>query len=321
MSNPEKDMRNETPKGVLTDFPSGEECFESDAPTPPDAQSISRDYRDLAQEAAAIRAREATRAREAKRKRIAAVGIAITGVVLVIVAAVGAFMLTHPGDIAGRGGDSGGVSQDAPTNDDASSGEHSAENPSEEEDAIEGDAFDSDSLGDEGGVSAVEAVVATDQIRASFSALASDKDGVFTGFVQAFMDDYDRGVNTEVSYTLADLGIEPSELSEALLSGFSCTVDDVEIHGQTAWVNVSVTSKSLADQADTFARTVESSGESGQDEESYKAFLKRAFFEAFDSVSPRSHELLITVERSKEGWSVDDSAFEYILGSIWYTSA
>ena len=78
------------------------------------------------------------------------------------------------------------------------------------------------------------------------------------------------------------------------------TVTNVDVQGQTAWVNVDVTSKSLADQADAFAQVVESGASEAQDEEAYKAFLKQAYLESLDAASPRSHSLLVTVSRADD---------------------
>lgn len=274
-----------------------------DAPAPPAAPRVTKDYRDLSEDVAKIRAEEAERARIAKRNRIAALGIAVAGVLLVAAGAVGALLLTH-----------------APESDEADNS-----SPTVESQPAEGEASSAEGGAQQAssgtGVSAVEEVVASDQINASFAALAANEDGIFTDFVRMFMDDYDRGVNTSSSYTLAGLGIQADELSDALLSGFSCSVTEVDIQGNTAWVSVEVTSKSLADQADAFARAVESGVDSAQDEASYKEFLKQAYLDAFDGVSPRSHTLLVTVGRTAEGWPVGDDAVEYILGSVWYTSA
>lgn len=278
-----------------------------DALQPPAPPSFARDYRELAQEAANVRARQAARAHAARRRRIAALGIAVAGVALVVVGAAATLLLSHVSFDEPDAAD--GATSTAPG---ASSDDSSAQMPFESGDGSEAS---------EGSVSAVEAVVAADQISAAFSSLASDEDGVFTGFVAAFMEDYDQGVNTEVSYTLSDLGIQSEELAPLLLSGFSCTAASVDVQGQTAWVNVEVTSKSFADQANAFAQAVESGAAAVQDEESYKAFLKQAYLEAFDGVSPRSHSLLVTVARTDDGWTVTDDTMEYILGSVWYTSA
>lgn len=279
----------------------------SEAPLPPAPPGPARDYRDLAQEAANVRAQQAARAHAARRRRIAALGIAVAGVVLVIAGAAATLLLSHV-----PFGDQEAADGMAATDSSASSDNASTQEPSES-----GDSADSS----EGSVSAVEAVVAADQISAAFSALASDEGGAFTNFVSEFMEDYDQGINTEVSYTLSDLGIQPEELATQLLSGFSCTAANVDVQGQTAWVSVEVTSKSLADQANEFAQAVESGATDAQDEEAYKAFLKQAYLESFDSVSPRSHSLLVTVARTDDGWTVTDDTMEYILGSVWYTSA
>lgn len=279
----------------------------SEAPLPPAPPGPARDYRDLAQEAANVRAQQAARAHAARRRRIAALGIAVAGVVLVIAGAAATLLLSHV-----PFGDQEAADGMAATDSSASSDGASTQEPSES-----GDSADSS----EGSVSAVEAVVAADQISAAFSALASDEGGAFTSFVSEFMEDYDQGINTEVSYTLSDLGIQPEELATQLLSGFSCTAANVDVQGQTAWVSVEVTSKSLADQANEFAQAVESGATDAQDEEAYKAFLKQAYLESFDSVSPRSHSLLVTVARTDDGWTVTDDTMEYILGSVWYTSA
>lgn len=279
----------------------------SEAPLPPAPPGPARDYRDLAQEAANVRAQQVARAHAARRRRIAALGIAVAGVVLVIAGAAATLLLSHV-----PFGDQEAADGMAATDSSASSDNASTREPSES-----GDSADSS----EGSVSAVEAVVAADQISAAFSALASDEGGAFTNFVSEFMEDYDQGINTEVSYTLSDLGIQPEELATQLLSGFSCTAANVDVQGQTAWVSVEVTSKSLADQANEFAQAVESGATDVQDEEAYKAFLKQAYLESFDSVSPRSHSLLVTVARTDDGWTVTDDTMEYILGSVWYTSA
>ncbi len=276
-------------------------------PAPPAAPCVKRDYRDLSQEVARIRAQEAERMRRAKKNRAAALAIAVVGVLVILVGAAGAFLAAHIPE-AGNAGDDTAVSQPA---------DEGGSDASAAGDAAQAGEGSSDS----GGVSAVEAVVASDQINAAFAALSTNADGEFTEFVQAFMDDYDQGVNAQSSYTLADLGIQADELSQALLSGFSCSVTNVDVQGQTAWVSVDVTSKSLADQADAFARAVESGAGAAEDEESYKAFLKQAYFDAFSGVSPRSHSLLVTVDRADGKWAVTEDTMEYILGSVWYTSA
>lgn len=277
-------------------------------PPPPNPPRLVRDYRELAQDAARIRAQQAERARRARRTRLIALAIAISGVVLILVGAAAVLLVAHPGDVANSSDDAPALQAPAEQEGDGSeSGDDAGSSPSG------GQADES--------VSAVEQVVATDQISAAFSSLAANEDGVFDGFVQSFMDDYDRGVNGEVSYDLADLGIRAEDLSQALLSGFSCSVSNVDVHGSTAWVTLEVTSKSLADQADAFARSVEGADASFEDEEAYKAFLTQAYFDAFDGVSPRSHSLLITVEKSGSGWPVADDTIEYVLGSVWYTSA
>lgn len=276
-------------------------------PPPPDPPRLVRDFRELAQDAAQIRAQQVEQARRARLTRLIALTIAISGVVLIIVGAAAVLFITHPANISNPLGDASAV--------------HA---PTEQEDvgssSSGGDSAFSVGQADES-VSAVEQVVATDQISAVFSSLAANEDGVFDGFVRAFMDDYDRGVNGEVSYGLADLGIRAEDLSQALLSGFSCTVSNVDVHGSTAWVTLELTSKSLADQADAFARSVEGTEASFEDEDAYRAFLAQAYFDAFDGVSPRSHSLLVTVEKSGSGWPVADDTIEYVLGSVWYTSA
>lgn len=280
------------------------------APAPPEPPQLSRDFDELAQAAAEVRAQEASRAHAAKRRRIAALGIAIAGVALILAGALGTFVLFHaPEATDASSASQAGVSQqtasDATANEEggSSQGESSA-------DGAEGES-----------VSAVEAVVAKDQISAAFSSLSSDENGLFTSYVTSFMEDYDAGVSSSVSYTFADLGIEAEDLSAALRTDFSCEVVSVDVQGKTAWVSLNVSSKSLADQADAFAKSVESGASSAQDEESYKAFLKQAYLDAFSGVSARSHELLVTIERGEGKWTVTDDAFEYILGTVWYTSA
>lgn len=275
---------------------------------PPEPPALTRDFHDLARDAARIRALQRDQERRARRTRLAALGIVVAGIALIAVGAVAALVAAHVPAGIGASEEtavSGGTFDDA--SDDSPRGtvsSPSAASPQGEET-----------------VSAVEAVVAADQISASFSSLAANEDGLFDAFVQMFMDDYDRGVNGEASYALADLGIEAEELSSALLEGFSCSVENVDVHGQTAWVTLGVTSKSLVDQADAFARIVESSEVPTDGEEEYKAFLKGAYFDAFYEVAPRSHSLLVTVERTQGGWSVTEDVMEYVLGSVWYTSA
>lgn len=319
MADAKKWQHDGATEGLFADRPAeaGQPADSSDASgcdianvfAPPAPPNPTLDYQSLAREAARIRAQEAARAHAAKRRRITALCIAVAGVALVIVGAVAALLLTHPSLESGDGG----LAESPVADGNASSANESSQGSSES---------GSDApVTSEGSVSAVEAVVAADQISADFASLVADEDGVFTGFVQSFMDDYDQGVNTEVSYTLAGLDVQAEELAQSLLAGFSCTVTNVDVQGQTAWVNVDVTSKSLADQADAFAQVVESGASEAQDEEAYKAFLKQAYLESLDAASPRSHSLLVTVSRTDDGWTVTEGTMEYILGSVWYTSA
>lgn len=166
-----------------------------------------------------------------------------------------------------------------------------------------------------------DASVVRDEVQASLDVLASDEHGSFMRFAEAFMAEYDRGVNTSASYTLSDIGLTVEEFSEALREGFSCEVTEVDVYGSTAWVNVSVASKSLADQADEFAEAVKAAPPDFADEEAYRAFLKGAYLDAFSRISPRSHDVLVTVEYSGAGWAVSDESIQYLLGNVWYTSA
>lgn len=311
MANAE-DMRTEDPgrddrDGVAHDgggplSPSSDAANASDVPSPPAPPSVTRDYRDLADEAARIQALRSDRERRSRRTRVAALGMAAAGIALLVAGALAALATTHPLGMPGVQDDTSAV-QDAPVDD----------SPEEESPSSAGTEDES--------ISAVEAVVAADQINASFAALSSDTDGAFSEYVRAFMDDYDRGVNRETSYAFSDLGIDTQELSQALIAGFSCSVIDIDVHGGTAWVTLEVASKGLADQADAFARAVEESGGGLENEEEYKAFLKESYLAAFDDISPRSHSLLVTVEKSNDGWKVTDATMEYVLGSVWYTSA
>ena len=284
----------------------------SDVPVPPAAPTRMCDYRDLAVAAEKIRAQEAVRA-QALRRRKKFIGIVVvTAVVVLIALAAGLFLFIQENTLLGARADTSAHQEESSSDDTATDSGTDTDTEADE-------GSDSSSSSEE--ISAAEAAVATSSIRSAFVALANDKDGIFTAFVEAFMESYDSGVNTAASYTFADLDIQPEELAQVLLSDFSCSVTSIEIFSQTAWVTLEVSSKSLADQADIFADAVESSASSAEDEEAYRALLKQEYLAAFDSISARTHSLVVTVDSDGGNWTVTDDAMEYILGSVWYTSA
>ena len=300
------------------------EDVSSDVTVPPVAPTEVCDYRDLAAQAEEIRAQEAAR-KQALRRRKKIIGIAASAavVVLIVFAAV-LFLFMQENTLLGERAEVSTNSQEENFfEQDADADDNVSDDTASDSDAYTNTetSESSDTSSSDEEVSAAEAAVATSSIRSAFTALSNDKDGIFTSFVEAFMEDYDSGVDTKTSYTFADLDIQPEELAEALLSDFSCSVSNIEIFNQVAWVTVEVSSKSLADQAEVFADAVESGAVSAEDEEAYRSLLKQEYLAAFDSISARTHSLVVTVDRDEGNWTVSDDVMEYILGSVWYTSA
>lgn len=300
------------------------EDVSSDVPVPPAAPMEACDYRDLAAQAEVIRVRDTVR-KQALRRRKKIIGIAASAAVVVLIAfAAALFFFMQENTLLGARAE---VSMNSQEKTSSEYGIDTDDNVSDDT-VSDSDAYidtetseSSDASSSDKGVSAAEAAVATSSIRSAFTALVNDREGIFTSFVEAFMEDYDSGVNTDTSYTFADLDIQPEELAEALLSDFSCSATSIEIFNQTAWVTLEVNSKSLADQADIFADAIESSAASAEDGETYRAILKREYLAAFDSISARTHTLVVTVDGDGSNWAVSDDVMEYILGSVWYTSA
>lgn len=165
---------------------------------------------------------------------------------------------------------------------------------------------------------AAEELEVFDVVSAGFAQLAEDKDGIFMRFVQEFIDEYDADAQEHESYSLTDLGITADELAVRLKSGFSCEVTNVDVYGTTAWVDVTVTSRSMTDQADALAASLLSKDVSFDDEDAYKAFLKEAFLDAFRNTDAKTSDVLITIEQTATGaWELSESNIEYVLGAAW----
>lgn len=159
---------------------------------------------------------------------------------------------------------------------------------------------------------------ASEAVVGQFVALSKNEDSQLTTYVQAFMQDYDAGVNKNVSYGFSDLGITADELSAKLQDGLSAEVVSVDVYGDKAWVEVSVVSRSFADQTEAFAAAMARGDRDFADEESYREYLKQELLGAFDEVEPRAHETLIVMEREDEGWQLSPENMASLLGTAWY---
>lgn len=158
----------------------------------------------------------------------------------------------------------------------------------------------------------------SEAIAGQFDALSKDEDLQLTSYVQVFMQDYDAGVSKGVSYGFSDLGITADELSAKLQDGLSAEVVSVDVYGDKAWVEVSVVSRSFADQTEAFAAAMARGDRDFADEESYKEYLKQELLGAFDEVDPRTHETLIVMEREDGGWRLSSENMASLLGMAWY---
>lgn len=155
-------------------------------------------------------------------------------------------------------------------------------------------------------------------VTGQFEALSKNENAELTFYVQAFMQDYDEGVDEGVSYGFSDLGITADELAEKLRTDLEAEVVSVDAYGDKAWVEVSVTSRSFSDQADAFASAVARSSQDFADEESYKEHLRKTLLESFDGLEPRTNDTLIVVERVDGAWQLSSENMTSLLGMAWY---
>lgn len=161
-----------------------------------------------------------------------------------------------------------------------------------------------------------EAKRATADAQQALNALAADEDSRFLDCVQEFVDAYDSVVD-ERSYSLADLDIDASDLAPRLRSEFECKVVQADVYNGMAWVDIDVTSKSIASAVDSFAREVAGDALSYDDEDAYRAHLKEALLDSIDKQKPRTVRVLLTLEQGDDGWQVSQSDVESLLGSAW----
>ena len=155
-------------------------------------------------------------------------------------------------------------------------------------------------------------------VTGQFEALSKNENSELTFYVQAFLEDYDEGVDESVSYGFSDLGITADELAEKLCNDLGAEVVSVDAYGDKAWVEVSVTSRSFSDQAEVFAASVARSNQDFADEESYKEYLRRTLLESFDGLEPRTNDTLIVVERVDGAWQLSSENMTSLLGMAWY---
>lgn len=168
-----------------------------------------------------------------------------------------------------------------------------------------------------GGAQEEDAAVVEEAVSAQLAALACDEGGVLTAYVQQFLDGYDAGIDAAVSYGFADIGITADDLADKLREGLSFSVDHVDVYGDRAWIDVSVSSKSFADQADVFAVARMDEG-AYADDENYRAALKEALLSSFDKVKPRETDMLVVVDEGDAGWLLSSGDMSSLLGSAWY---
>lgn len=155
-------------------------------------------------------------------------------------------------------------------------------------------------------------------VTGQFEVLSKNENSELTFYVQAFMEDYDEGVDESVSYGFSDLGITADELAEKLCNDLGAEAVSVDAYGDKAWVEVSVTSRSLSDQAEVFAAAVARSNQDFADEESYKEYLRKTLLESFDGLEPRTNDTLIVVERVDGAWQLSSENMTSLLGMAWY---
>lgn len=164
----------------------------------------------------------------------------------------------------------------------------------------------------------VDAREVNELVTGQFEALSKNENSELTFYVQAFMEDYDEGVDESVSYGFSDLGITADELAEKLCNDLGAEVVSVDAYGDKAWVEVSVTSRSFSDQAEVFAAAVARSNQDFADEESYKEYLRKTLLESFDGLEPRTNDTLIVVERVDGAWQLSSENMASLLGMAWY---
>lgn len=166
-----------------------------------------------------------------------------------------------------------------------------------------------------------EAKEAQEAIEEALEDLRTDRDGIFTGYVQTFIDAYDAGVAEGEGYTLTDLGITAADLAPHLRSGFECEIENVDVYNGIAWVNVQVTSKNMASAANVFANEVALSAADYSSETAYKQHLREEFLASYDGLSTRTVSALLTVQRGDDGsWELADDDYATLLGAAWYTA-
>lgn len=167
----------------------------------------------------------------------------------------------------------------------------------------------------------------------AFAALATNEDAMFEACLQRFLDTYDKSLETapalqRASYGFADLGITAQELTPGLLSSFSCSVKQIDVYDNTAWITLEVTSRSLLEQADVFSRTARLASEDFAEvtevaetaesaEAVYKQSLKQAYLDAFDGLPARTGQVLVTLPCEGDTWDVLQQVFDQVLAAAW----
>lgn len=111
---------------------------------------------------------------------------------------------------------------------------------------------------------------------------------------------------------LEDYGIETSELIASMADGFDYSIESVEVDGDTATANLTVTSKSMSElmnlDYDEMTNDLMSAIESGEvtaDEEGINAWAGTYIMDLVNGIEPSEKSLELTYVNGDDGWELD----------------
>ena len=100
-------------------------------------------------------------------------------------------------------------------------------------------------------------------------------------------------------------------------------ITDISVFGNTAYADITVTSKTLVGHIDVFDRMLVEDSDKHPEKyattEDILAQSKIVYMDAFRETDPTEYTLFVELNKKGSSWTIDDDEIEYIIDSMLFS--
>lgn len=120
---------------------------------------------------------------------------------------------------------------------------------------------------------------------------------------------------------LADMGIDTREYFKAVLSGFDYTIDSMTVDGDSATVNLTVTSKTFAEVSNVAQQKAadllaDAADISSTDEMNAK--IGEVVMQSIDEAQPEQHQIGLSYAKNGDAWEPTTDVMTTVMNEAFY---